>query len=73
MVNHMKKLALAFSIFALPAFAQQAPTVDEMTNQYLVETGQLRMELGKVRAERDALRKQVEDAKKAPTKEPEKK
>lgn len=69
----MKKLAIVLCLITSPAFAQQAPTVDEMTNQYLVETGQLRMELGKARAEIATLRKQVEDAKKAPAKEPEKK
>lgn len=61
----MKKLALAFVLFAMPAFAQQAPTVEEVTNQYLMETGQLRVELAKERAKNASLSKQLEDAKKS--------
>lgn len=39
-------------------------TIDDVTNQYLMETGQLRMELGRARAEISALRKKLEEAKK---------
>lgn len=69
----MKKLALAltFLLFSLPAVAQHAPSVDDVTTQYLAETGQLRMELARARADNAALKKQLEEAKKA--KEPGKK
>lgn len=67
----MKKLAIIVALTASPAIAQSALTIDDVTTQWLSETGQLRMELAKARLEIAALRKQVEAAKVA--KDPEKK
>ncbi|WP_457797646.1 hypothetical protein [Methylocystis sp. S23] len=71
----MKKFTVALmALVAFPALAEpSALSVDEMTNQYLVETGQLRVELGKARAEIASLRKQIEDARKTVQKADEKK
>jgi hypothetical protein len=62
----MKKLAIILTFITSSALAQTAsPSLDEMTNQWLIETGQLRMELAKARGEVSRLMKQIESAKKS--------
>ena len=56
----MRKIILSLMILATPAFAQEAkpPSFEDLQAQYLVETGQLRQELGKAMAQLVQLRKE---------------
>jgi len=63
-VVNMKKLALALTLLATPAFAQQQPqTVEDLQAEYLFETGQLRQALGQAQAQIIQLRKENADLK----------
>ncbi len=41
-----KRLFFAFALLASPALAQTAPTIDDVRAESLMETGQLRYQLG---------------------------
>ncbi len=62
----MKRLLAALTLFVTPAFAQvQAPpSAEDITSQYLIETGQLRAALGQAQMQLKQLRIQVQELQK---------